>query len=288
MTNSGIEWTTHTFNPWRGCTKVSDGCKNCYADTLSKRNPKSLGIWGPRGTRVIASEAYWREPLKWNAAAKAAGARHRVFCASLADVGEGEDTMPAGAWIDVQMARIRLSHLIMDCDHLDFLLLTKRPENMPRLFDRVILERAWVGTSVENQQAADERIPHLLKCPAAVRFLSCEPLLGPIDFMNADGDRFRGGMTGAIHWVIIGGESGPGARPCNVDWIRSIVSQCKAAGVACFVKQLGAWPFDPSWHGDGTPAGSRMTPNDKKGGDITEFPADLRVREFPRQEAPTR
>ena len=94
--NSKIQWTHHTFNPWRGCTKVSEGCKHCYAETMSKRNLKVLGQWGPNGTRVVASESMWREPMKWDAAAKAAGERHRVFCASLADVFEGRDTMLYG------------------------------------------------------------------------------------------------------------------------------------------------------------------------------------------------
>lgn len=106
--NSKIQWTHHTFNPWRGCTKVSEGCKHCYAETMSKRNLKVLGQWGPNGTRVVASESMWREPMKWDAAAKAAGERHRVFCASLADVFEGRDTMPESSWEAVEAARVRL------------------------------------------------------------------------------------------------------------------------------------------------------------------------------------
>lgn len=110
--DSNIEWTRHTFNPWRGCTKVSDGCKFCYADKLSARNPKSLGVWGPNGTRVVAAEAYWRLPLKWDKAAALAGERHRVFCASLADVFEGDDTMPKDSRQGVHEARGRLWDLI--------------------------------------------------------------------------------------------------------------------------------------------------------------------------------
>jgi protein gp37 len=159
------------------------------------------------------------------------------------------------------------------------------------------LPNVWLGTSVENQAAADERIPHLLKCPAAVRFLSCEPLLGAVEFSNV-GERAdavaqlgRKALAG-ISWVIVGGESGPGARPCDVTWIRSIVRQCQAAGVPCFVKQLGAYPRlvlptpreIEEW-GDAClvqgKEGLRIAIRDKKGGAPAEWPHDLRVREFP-------
>lgn len=102
--NSNIEWTTHTFNPWRGCTKVSEGCAHCYAETLSKRNPSALGVWGQNGKRVVGTDSYWRQPIAWNKAAANAGERHRVFCASLADVFEGPETMPASEWPKVKMA----------------------------------------------------------------------------------------------------------------------------------------------------------------------------------------
>lgn len=312
--DSKIQWTHHTFNPWRGCTKVSDGCKFCYADKLSGRNPKTLGIWGKNGTRVVAAESYWREPLKWNAAAEKAGERHRVFCASLADVFEGEDTMPLGYYGVIRNARVRLFQLIEQTPHLDWLLLTKRPENILNQVDEVYtkclvqpsrwpLPNVWLGTSVENQQTADERIPHLLRVPAAVRFLSMEPLIGDVWLsddalhgqwcVNESNERVRGPR---INWVIAGGESGPGARPCNVEWIRSIVQQCRAAGVACFVKQLGARPETTlasrsEWPGHrdkchqfedaGETSGCYMRLTDPKGGDPDEWPADLRVRELP-------
>lgn len=163
------------------------------------------------------------------------------------------------------------------------------------------LPNVWLGCSVENQDAADRRIPELLKTPAAVRFLSVEPLLGPVDFFNADRDGLRGGMRGAIHWIIVGGESGPNARPCDVEWIRNIVRQCKEAGVPCFVKQLGSRPtVDLAGSNDGFGEGTVAIPDglvgtgddvvlrgkvalrDRKGGDMAEFPEDLRVREFPR------
>lgn len=256
--DSKIQWTTHTFNPWRGCTKVSDGCKFCYADALSKRNPKTLGVWGPNGARVVAAESAWKEPVKWNRLAHEAGERHRVFCASLADVFEGEDTMPAEAWPVVQEARKRLFDLICRTPDLDWLLLTKRPQHALRLMvDAKLYATAnpslpcpqpniWIGTSVENQAAADERIPHLLRCPAAVRFLSCEPLLGPITFRWAhwvplkrhDATWHLEGLRG-IHWVIAGGESGQKHRPMDLDWARSLRDECQAAGVAFHFKQIG-------------------------------------------------
>jgi protein gp37 len=276
-----IEWTAtrradgtlapgFTFNPWRGCTKVSPGCTHCYAETLSHRNPKVLGIWGDNGTRVVASEAAWREPWKWDRAAGAAGERHRVFCASLADVFEDRPELVA--------PRVRLFHLINETPNLDWLLLTKRPENIRRFCGAPDVRRSWaestppnvwLGTSIENQATADERIPHLLKTPAAVRFLSCEPLLGPVDLMPwfQRGERCRecgstklgtldpcgpdwyaglpplctrcGGLTESpIHWVIVGGESGPKARPMHPAWARSLRDQCQAAGVSYFMKQM--------------------------------------------------
>lgn len=247
MAETSIEWAHYTFNAWRGCTKVSAGCANCYADTLSKRNPGTLGIWGPKGTRAIAAESYWTQLARWQAEAKAAGERRRVFCASLADVGEGQDTMPPEAWEPVQQARRRLCMEIMDrSDALDFLLLTKRPGNMVDLYPREVLERCWVGTSVEDQKAADERIPKLLQVPAAVRFLSCEPLLGPVDLWGARYARPNGGTIGAVthweggvDWVIVGGESGPGARPMHPDWVRQLRAECQAADVPFLFKQWG-------------------------------------------------
>ncbi len=164
------------------------------------------------------------------------------------------------------------------------------------------LPNVWLGTSVERQQEADERIPHLMKSPAGVRFLSCEPLLGPVDLNLKTIDDWDGpGLNTRVDWVIVGGESGPGARPCNVAWIRSIVKQCKAAGVPCFVKQLGRniivkndslseWPdegaglmyFDedgrmPRYQGEPMAVRTKHS----KGGDMSEWLKDLRVREMP-------
>jgi protein gp37 len=287
--NSKIEWTTHTFNPWRGCTKVSAGCANCYAETLSGRNPTTLGVWGPNGTRVVAAESQWRQPLKWERQAKAdferwqEAARYarseydavgtyerpRVFCASLADVFEGRGTMPHGFAHTIEAARLRLFRLIHATPNLDWLLLTKRPHLIRdgiaaalRLVDVYAEDAAadmltdwlggkppanvWLGTSVEDQKAADERIPHLLMVPAKVLFLSMEPLLGPVDItrhLDGTGSVVRCAHEGVegvrLNWVIVGGESGGGSRPMHPNWVRSIRDQCQHAGVAFFFKQWG-------------------------------------------------
>lgn len=383
--NSKIQWTTHTFNPWRGCTKVAAGCANCYAETMSKRNQKTLGIWGPNGTRVVASEAMWREPGKWDKAAFSASREHershmanlptmptplarpRVFCASLADVFEdwrGEILDSSGrrlylradedvrvwsksgsVWttdstineypfsvpaLEMGDVRARLVKLWDATPNLDWLVLTKRPENIRRMLhdhwtEKVAghvsqnegdgrrwkkRENVWLGTSIACQEDADRNIPELLKCRdlAANLFLSIEPLVGPVNLSHwmggrscrghgDDPDKLEQCETGcdydppSVDWVIIGGESGPNARPCNIDWIRNIVNQCKEAGVSCFVKQLGAvctsdcgcaecWNVAPTGftpHGNGL----RIELRDTKGGDPNEWPEDLRVREIP-------
>jgi protein gp37 len=289
--NSKIEWCTHTFNPWRGCTKVSDGCKFCYAETLSGRNHKTLGTWGPKGERVIAAESYWKQPYKWDKEAAATGERRRVFCASLADVFEGPQTMPEASRRPVSAARLRLFRTIFETPNLDWLLLTKRPENFlnilaiavnqawgiptvenpfavwlenwlleygsPHALGKGTPKNVWIGTSVEDQATANERIPYLLKIPVVVRFLSCEPLLGPVrlDHMDVDAtydwcqiNALTGKQTDTgrpcadvpkISWVICGGESGPNARPMHPDWARSLRDQCESAGVPFLFKQWG-------------------------------------------------
>jgi protein gp37 len=268
--NSGIEWTHHTYNPWRGCTKVSEGCKFCYAETLSKRNHKVLGEWGPKGARVIASDSMWNEPVKWNREAEAAGERRRVFCASLADVFEGYDTMPEAAGPSVTGARMRLWRLIEATPALDWLLLTKRPENISKRVppDWMVCgfpANVWIGTSVENQATADKRIPHLLNVPAKVRFLSCEPLLEGVNLpeeigfclacsktvFDVDDCPFCGDrrirysnsycLNESIHWVIAGGESGSQARPMHPSWARGLRDQCVEAKIPFFFKQWGEY-----------------------------------------------
>lgn len=259
--NSKIEWTHHTFNPWSGCTKVSPGCANCYAANAMP-SARRFAVWGDGEERKPASEAYWRQPLKWDRDAAEAGERRRVFCASMADVFEDR--------ADLDDQRVRLFNLICSTPNLDWLLLTKRPENMVRWWraqqdeaKRAGAEawwpgNAWAGTSVENQQAADERIPWLLQVPARVRFLSMEPLLGPVQLgiKGPDGhfDFFEHGLghrrRGWIDWVIVGGESGHRARPMSLSWARGVRDQCRAAGVPFLFKQWGEWAPMGDWYAD--------------------------------------
>lgn len=238
--NSGIEWTHHTFNPWWGCVKISPACTNCYAATLGHRYGTE---WGPSARRRFFGDAHWNEPLKWNRKAEAAGERHRVFCASMADVFEA---LPDGH-PDLAMmaeARERLWELIERTPWLNWLLLTKRPERVmcsvpERWRVHGFPENVWPGTTVEDQKRGEERIPMLMAIPAAVRFLSCEPLLGPVDVAPW---LFWDDLTASrLDWVIAGGESGPGARPSHPEWFRSLRDQCTAAGVPFFFKQWGEW-----------------------------------------------
>jgi protein gp37 len=253
--NTKIEWADHTFNPWTGCQKVSPGCDHCYAEGWSKRS--GVVEWGPHAPRRRTSPANWAQPLKWNRQAKAEGRRARVFCASLADVFDNHPSITSGWHGD-------LWHLIAATPHLDWLLLTKRPQNIIKMMPESYGAPAWgygwpnvwLGTTVENQTEADRRIPVLLSIPAKVRFLSCEPLLGPLDLtrcgrndLGLRGDALRWpGFSGPsrsfghrIDWVICGGESGPGARPMHPDWARSLRDQCQAAGVPFLFKQWGEW-----------------------------------------------
>ena len=289
MENSNIEWTDHTFNPWTGCTKVSPGCAHCYAESWAKRS--GTVQWGPGKPRRRTKT--WGDPVKWNREAEATqldltqrqkisdprneqpeiwkARRPRVFSASLAD------------WLDDEVPIEWLADflkLIHATPNLDWLLLTKRPQNWaPRieavlkwiearpewaaetndapwarvrnwLADWFVLGKPpsniWIGTTVENQEMADLRIPQLLHIPAKIRFLSCEPLLGPVDLIAAacppgiamcaefGNDPLRG-----IHWVIAGGESGPGASPMHPDWPRTLRDQCAAAAVPFLFKQWG-------------------------------------------------
>lgn len=232
--NSKIEWTRHTFNPWWGCEKVSPACKHCYAETWAQR--LGLELWGPKADRRFFSEHHWREPLKWNAAAVASGDRPRVFCASMADVFEARN--------DLDPWRNKLWGLIEATPHLDWLLLSKRPENISSVspWTNKWPRNVWIGTTVETQECADVRVQHILELPAAVRFLSCEPLLENIDLRDWLSPTGRG-----INWVIAGGESGPKARPMNPAWAESLRDQCEAARVAFHFKQWGHWgPESPA------------------------------------------
>ena len=222
--NSKIEWTTHTFNPWWGCNKVSPACDHCYAEAWARRLGHDL--WGARSTRRFLSDHYWNQPLKWEAAARRIGTRAMVFCASMADVFEWR--------ADLSKVRARLWQLIDATPNLDWLLLTKRPHLVSRLtpWKANWPCNVWVGTTVENQRFATKRIPHLLDLPCEYRFLSCEPLLGPLDLTAWD--------TG-LDWVIAGGESGAQARRTELQWVRELREQCVHAGVAFYFKQWGAW-----------------------------------------------
>ncbi|UNV89422.1 MULTISPECIES: phage Gp37/Gp68 family protein [unclassified Comamonas] len=253
--NTKIEWTDHTFNPWEGCQKVGPGCDHCYAETRNARYAGGQAInWGPGAPRRRTSVGNWNKPLAWNANHEAFfathGRRQRVFCASLADVFDNA--------VDPQW-RADLFGLIMKTPHLDWLLLTKRIGNVQgmltdlvhghdkdlTLLDMMPLPNVWIGATVVNQEEADRDIPKLLAVPAKVRFLSMEPLLDPVSFEGmfanprnpADGTN----VLEALDWVIVGGESGPGARPMHPDWARSLRDQCNAAGVPFLFKQWGEW-----------------------------------------------
>ena len=211
MENSKIEWTDHTFNPWIGCAKVSPGCAHCYAETLNNR--MGWAEWGKGGKRKRTSPANWRKPHQWNASAN--GSRPRVFCASLAD------------WLDEEVPdewRDDLLNLIAETPNLDWLLLTKR---IDRAVGMELPENVWLGTSSEDQARWDERIPVLMSIPATIHFVSAEPLIGPIHM----------GET-RPEWLIVGGESGPKARPMEKDWVRHLHDQCDDR-TAFFFKQWG-------------------------------------------------
>lgn len=220
--NSKIEWTDHTFNPWIGCQKVSPGCDHCYAEAMMDHRYHKVE-WGPHGERKRTSEANWRKPRQWAKAARGSGKRPRVFCASLADVF---DNQVPKEW------RSSLFDLIEATPELDWLLLTKRPENIKRLthWDCELLPNIWLGTTCEDQERANKRGRILRDIPARIRFLSCEPLIEEINFEIE--------TLQALDWVIVGGESGSEPRMMQAWWAAHIRDQCKAAGVNFFMKQM--------------------------------------------------
>ncbi len=290
---SNIEWTDATWNPVEGCSMAKGsekgGCLNCYAARTALRRPASgLAVMrdsGPRWTgKVGLVEKHLADPLHWRAP-------KRIFVNSMSDLFH--ESLPDEA-IDRVFAVMAL------CPQHTFQVLTKRPERMRKylntlqriaipgghsIAEQTPLPNVWLGVSVEDQKTADERIPLLLQTPAAVRFVSYEPALGPVDFIRYLlphwTPQFGADQPPWLNLVIVGGESGPGARPFDIDWARNTIAQCKAAGVACFVKQLGADPYEIVSHADYDFEPKDVILKDRKGGDMSEWPHDIRVREMP-------
>lgn len=258
MENSKIQWTTHTFSPWTGCTKISPGCDRCYAEAWAKRSGNVQ--WGPHALRRRTTQDYWKQPLKWAKKVREQlelfeegmltlkPTRPRVFCASLADVF---DNQVPEEW------RHDLWRLIWDTPELDWLLLTKRPENiaarLPESWRSHWREwrHVWLGFTAEDQPHFERRWPIMREIPAAVHFCSYEPAIGSLRLLS--GMNLRG-----LDWLICGGESGPGYREMPEHWERFIRNDCLDLGIAYFFKQF---------------AGKKAIPND--------FPI---VRQFPAQQ----
>lgn len=293
MGKTNIEWSAMVWNPTTGCTKVSNGCLRCYAETIDRRFQRD----GPHVPWTVRAQAkaggpaihlrpdrleaplHWRKPL-------------RVFVNSVSDLFHEQvpDSFIHEVW-----------NIMAQTPQHTYQILTKRPGRMlgwltgvsypEPIFSPWPLPNVWLGVSVENQRWADERLPILVRVPARVRFVSVEPLLGPMDlkpyFFKCSGtcvptpENPTCACKGlAIHQVIIGGESGPGARPMDLAWARDLVGQCQKAGTACFVKQLGRNPIDSEILWDSVDGRGHMT-WDTKGADPSEWPQDLRLREFP-------
>lgn len=274
---TSISWAHHTYNPWRGCEEIAPECDNCYAREMAKRNPAVLGEWGANGARPVESASYADLPFQWDIAAQKARERRRVFCLSLGDVFEDRP--------DLEPLRDRLHAKIALTPHLDWLLLTKRPHVAakyyaePDLYTRVLraadqlrigsrrerltsigvsnpvlplgFRNRWILVSAGSQETAEKFLPWLMVLPAAVRGVSCEPLIGPVDFERETpvetikGTRWvqplyagaGNGVTGHVDWVIAGGESGNGHREMDPKWLDTIVRQCADAETPLFVKQ---------------------------------------------------
>lgn len=277
MGETSIEWTDKVWNPVTGCSKVSQGCKNCYAERIFQRPYPGRDF-----TDVRTHEDRLDAPLHWRKPA-------RIFVNSMSDLFH--EKVPF-EFID------KVYEVMRQCPQHTFQILTKRPERrLTYRHQRDLIPgshwlsrgNVWEGVSVEDQKTADERIPLLLQTPAAVRWVSYEPALGPVDFCSwLTSTRQRDYM---LDWIVCGGESGPGSRPFNISWARSVIAQCDATGVPCFVKQLGAFPVtelvvhDPpidNEDGSTTLETARMLKlASRKGGDASEWPEDLRVRSYP-------
>ena len=263
--NSKIEWTDHTFNPWTGCTKVSPGCDHCYAEAWAKRS--GLVQWG-NNPRRRTTENNWKEPVKWNAETGAFnreyGHRPRVFCASLADVF---DNQVPSTW------RKDLFALIRECGRLDWLLLTKRPQNISKMLPSdwgAGYPNVWLGMTAEDQTYFDQRWKHLQEIPAVIKFISYEPAIGPLR-LPTDGPH--------PDWLISGGESGGWARPVKRRWIRDVIADCRDHDVAVFHKQWGTYQNNPLVVKRGmTIAEAKNVDPFGKGGGLVD--GEL-VREFP-------
>jgi protein gp37 len=267
MKNSKIEWTDHTFNPWIGCQKVSPGCDHCYAEAMMDHRYGKVE-WGPHGQRKRTSDENWENPVKWNREAEAfrrnCGHRPRVFCASLADVFDNQ--VPA-AW------RKDLFELIRKCDEMDWLLLTKRPQNIFKMLPSDWGDgypNVWLGMTAEDQPNFDLRWKHLQKISALVKFVSYEPAIGPLQLPT------HGPVP---NWLISGGESGGGARPVKGRWIRDVIADCRERGIAPFHKQWGVYQNNPLFVKQGMTIkeAKALDPFGKGGGLID----GQLVREFP-------
>lgn len=315
MAASSIEWTDSTWNPVVGCTWASPGCDHCYAVPMTRRleamgQEKYSGLVGKGhfNSQVRTHADALDVPLGWKEG-------RRIFVNSMSDLFHPKTpfefidqvfaVMALSPQHTFQVLTKRAGRMEEYLRHRRTMLGSKTDEAVEQKVEEIAGERGWcppdfdwplpnvwLGVSVEDQERADERIPHLLRCPAAVRFLSCEPLLSVVDLRGKlleflrDGSSFFSSVPHSkpnrlIDWVIVGGESGPDARACNLAWIRSLLDQCRGAGVACFVKQLGSHPVEG---GDfhqitGPMEGVRL--KSRKGGDPTEWPVDLRVRQFP-------
>jgi protein gp37 len=292
---TGISWATSTFNSWWGCTRVSPGCGvgksvgGCYAEALAK----SWGhrVWGVDAPRRFFGDKHWNEPLLWHAKAVKLGQPWRVFCASMCDVFEDRR--------DLDEQRTRLWDLIERTPKLDWLLLTKRPHLMTQLapsrWRNAWPLNVWAGTTTEDQKYYDARWQHLAKVPAATRFVSHEPAIGPLTLRCADCGDSLVEHRGSTHcpglfptWTITGGESGGGPRPYQIEWARDILAQCAGTNVVPFVKQMGANAItstnsDRVMFGDTAPEKPhfRLKLADRAGSDPTEWPQDVNVQRFP-------